>query len=103
MSTFYHWEGEDLILSIRTQPRASREKLGDVLDDRIKVYLTAAPVDGKANKALCKFLGQLFKTPPSTIEILSGKTDRNKRLRIPSPRKLPSAILPDNHSANPQT
>jgi uncharacterized protein (TIGR00251 family) len=68
--------------------------MGDIIDDRIKVYLTAAPVDGKANRALCRFLGRVFKVPPSSIEILSGQTDRNKRIRIPSPRRLPDAISP---------
>ena len=92
---FYEWRGDDLVLNVRVQPKASREKLGAGTDDgRIKIYLTAPPVDGKANGALRKFLGKLFKTPPSAIEILSGQSDRNKRLRIPAPRKLPAMISP---------
>ena len=91
---FYEWRDDDLLLSIRAQPKSSREKLGEVIDGRLKVYLTAPPADGKANKALCKFLGRLFKTPPTSIEVISGKTDRNKRLRIPSPRQLPPIISP---------
>lgn len=94
MGTFYQWDGEDLILSIRAQPKASREKFGEVIGDRIKVYLTAPPVDGKANKALCRFIGRVFKSPPSKIEIISGSNDRNKRLRIPSPQRLPENIHP---------
>ncbi len=98
MDEFFAWQGDDLILHARIQPKASREKLGDVIDGRIKIYLTAPPIDGKANKALCRYLGRLFKTPPSGIEILSGQSDRNKRLRIPSPRQLPEMI-----SAQPGT
>ena len=94
MSSFYEWRGDDLLLDVRVQPKASRERLGKVAAGRIKVYLTAPPVDGKANKALLKFMGRLFRTPPSTIEIVSGQSDRNKRLRIPSPRQLPETILP---------
>ncbi len=100
MDDFYAWHGDDLLLDVRVQPKASREKLGDVAGGRIKVYLTAPPVDGKANKALLKFIGRLFRTPPSAIEIVSGQSDRNKRLRIPSPRQLPE-IISRNYSAHP--
>ncbi len=91
---FYEWRDGDLLLDVRVQPKASRERLGEVAAGRIKVYLTAPPVDGKANKALLKFMGRLFRTPPSTIEIISGQSDRNKQLRIPSPRRLPEMISP---------
>ena len=91
---FYEWRDGDLLLDVRVQPKASGERLGEVAAGRIKVYLTAPPVDGKANKALLKFMGRLFRTPPSTIEIVSGQSDRNKRLRIPSPRRLPETISP---------
>ncbi len=92
MADFYRWDGNDLMLEVRVQPKASREKLGNVADGHLKVFLTAPPADGKANKALCKFLGKLFRTPPSSIEIVSGQTSRNKRLKIPSPRALPAGI-----------
>jgi len=88
----YHWQGDDLILEVRVQPRASRERLGAMADGRLRVFLTAPPTDGKANQALRRLLGKRFRAPPSSIEILSGETSRNKRLKIPSPRTLPPGI-----------
>lgn len=41
---------------VLVQPRASREKLGPVHDGRLKVAVTAPPVDGEANAAVIEVL-----------------------------------------------
>lgn len=48
----------------------------------IKVYLTAPPVDGKANVALVKFLAKHFDVNTSRISIFKGLTSRNKIVDI---------------------
>jgi hypothetical protein len=88
----WQWHGDDLVLMVRVQPRASRDELVGFQDAALKVRLTAAPVDGKANAALLKFLGKVFGVAPTSIVLESGETGRNKRLRIPSPRSLPASI-----------
>jgi uncharacterized protein YggU (UPF0235/DUF167 family) len=45
MSAFYRWRGEDLILFVRLQPRASRNEIIAEQDGRLKIRLTAPPVD----------------------------------------------------------
>lgn len=89
---FAHWEGNDLILHLKIQPRASRDEFAEVLGDQLKLRITAPPVDGKANAHLVKFLSKAFKVPKSEVEILSGETGRDKRLRIHAPRQLPDII-----------
>lgn len=89
---FYSWDNNDLLLNVRVQPRASRNELADADENALKIRLTTAPVDGKANNDLKKFLGKLFGVAPSRIQLLSGETHRNKRLRIPAPTKLPKLI-----------
>jgi uncharacterized protein (TIGR00251 family) len=91
---FYQWQGKDLILSVLAQPKSSQEKLGEILDDRIKIYINAPAEAGKANQALRRLLSRLFKTPASSIEILSGMNSRQKRIKIPAPRRLPTEISP---------
>ena len=44
----------------------------------IKVYLTAPPLDGRANEALIEFLAEHFKVKRSSIEILKGLKSRHK-------------------------
>jgi hypothetical protein len=49
---------------------------------QIKARVTAAPENGKANKALVKLLAKSLKLPPSTISIKRGAKDRAKTLAI---------------------
>lgn len=92
MPGFYTWDGADLILSVRVQPGASRNEISTTSGQALKVRLTAPPVDGKANTALKRFLGKTFGIAPSRIELLSGETSRDKRLRLLSPTRLPETI-----------
>ena len=44
--------------------------------------VTAPPVDSAANDAVIEFLSKALKLPKRDIEIVSGATSRNKRIRI---------------------
>ena len=48
----------------------------------IKVYLTAAPVKGKANKELIKLLAEELGVGKSGIRILKGERNKEKVLEI---------------------
>ena len=48
----------------------------------IKIYLTAPPVDGKANKALIEFLAQHFSVRKAQVSITKGLQTRNKTINI---------------------
>jgi uncharacterized protein (TIGR00251 family) len=79
-------KGDYLILKIRAAPRASRDKIAGVMgDEALKILIQAPPVEGRANDYLVNFISRQWKIPRSTIEILSGKSGRNKRLRISNP------------------
>lgn len=64
------------------QPRASRNKVVGLVNDEIKIALTAPPVDGAANKACCAFLAKLCKVPKSSVKVVAGETSRHKRLLL---------------------
>ena len=89
---WYHWEGDTLILSVSVQTRASRDEIGEPEGDYVKVRITAAPVEGKANKHLIRFLGNQFNVAPSHIRLLAGDAGRRKRLAIASPTTLVPGI-----------
>ena len=46
---WYRWDGNTLILSLRIHPGARHNRLDGLYGDRLKVRITAPPVDGKAN------------------------------------------------------
>jgi len=69
-------------LSIRIQPRASKNEIVMPVGGGLKIRLTAPPVDGAANEALVKFLADTLSIPKSRVEIVSGHTSREKIVRI---------------------
>jgi len=77
--------GDHLILKVRAVPRASKDEIRERMGDALKIRIQAPPVEGKANAYIIRFLSKHWKIPKSTIEILSGETGRNKRLRISAP------------------
>lgn len=86
---WYRWDQDDLLLRLRVQPRASRDGFAGPLGDRLKVRITAPPVDGEANAHLIRFLAKAFGVPQGQIQILSGEGSRNKDIRIQAPKKIP--------------
>ncbi len=70
-------------LPVRVIPRASRNEIVEILSDQtVKIRLKAPPVEGKANEELIKFLSEILDIPKSKIEIVGGKTGRDKLVSI---------------------
>ena len=91
MSDWHRWDGADLVLTVRVQPRASRDEL--LLDGaRLRARITAPPVDGAANAHLLRFLAAEFGVAPSRTELVRGTTGREKVVRIATPKKLPEQL-----------
>lgn len=75
-------EPQAVTLAVRVQPRAARNEAIALPDGSLKVRLTAPPVNGAANEALVRFLANALSVGRSQIEVLSGRTGRQKVLRI---------------------
>ena len=71
-----------VILSVRVQPRASKDEIAGVMEGALKVRLQDPALEDRANMALCEFLARLLKTPKSAVRILSGHRSRVKRVEI---------------------
>jgi uncharacterized protein len=80
--------GDAAVLSLRIQPRASRNEIVSMENGGFKVRLTAPPVDNAANESLIRFLSEILTLPRSQIEILSGHTSRDKTIRIQGASKV---------------
>ena len=85
-------EGNDLLLRLVLQPKASRDAFVGLLGEELKIAITAPPVDGQANKHLIKFLSKQFKVPKGAVIVEKGQLNRHKLVRIKSPKKIPDAI-----------
>jgi uncharacterized protein len=69
-------------LSVRIQPRASKNEVVSMEHGGLKIRLTAPPVDGAANEALIRFLADTLSVAKSRVEIVSGHTSREKVVSI---------------------
>jgi len=58
-----------------------KNKNTDNLPD-LKIYLTAVPVDGKANKELIKLLAKELNISKSRINIIRGEKNKEKIIEI---------------------
>lgn len=91
-NSFFHWDGDTLVLNILGKPSAAKDMIGKVKGTQLKVSVTAAPVAGKATDHMVRFLAKEFEVATSDIEVVFGRMNVNKKLRIKSPKRLPDAI-----------
>jgi len=89
---WYRWEGDDLLLRLRVQPRAGRDQFVGPYGDQYKVRITAPPVEGKANEHLLRFLAKAFWVSREQVSLISGDSCKNKGFRIQGPRKFPISL-----------
>lgn len=70
-----------IVINIRVVPNSSKtEFIKD--DERLRLKITAPPVDNKANKFIIDYFSKLFKLPKSSISIIRGELSREKTLSI---------------------
>jgi len=89
VSSHYQWQEGALLLHCQLQPRASKNELIGIHNHRLKIRITAPPVDGKANQHLMALIGKWFGTPKGKVSIVRGETGRQKTLLIKDPCRLP--------------
>ena len=82
---YYRWEKDVLSLNCSVQPKANEGQIVGPMGEHRKIRISAAPLDGKANKQLKRFLAKLFHTKQTAINMVSGLTGRHKRVRIKKP------------------
>lgn len=74
------------ILHIRVTPNAAANRvMPELLADgtqRLRVYVTTVPEDGKANKAAIALVADYLGVPKSSLEITHGHNRRDKRMQI---------------------
>ena len=70
-----------MIINVKVITRAKKTEVKQE-GDLFKVYVKAPPVEGKANKEVIEVLSEHFGVKKTSIEIIRGKTSRNKTVKI---------------------
>ena len=74
--------GGEVLIRLRIQPRASRNSIHLDSEGQIRVALTAPPVEGEANKSLCRFIADRLDLPKHAVRIKSGVKSRVKTVAV---------------------
>lgn len=67
---------------VRLTPRASREAVGGLYGDALKVSVRAPAVDGKANQALVALVAKRLGVAVSRVFLVSGAASRVKVIEV---------------------
>lgn len=69
-------------VAVRLTPRARAARIDGIVDDRLKVAVTAPPAENQANDALLRLLAKEWRLPRSTLSIAAGAKSRNEVVHI---------------------
>jgi len=82
MGLYLKKQTDGVSFKLRVQPRAKKNMIVGILDDALKMKITAPPVDGAANALCIKFLAKQLNVAKSALEITGGHTGRKKMIRL---------------------
>jgi uncharacterized protein len=88
----------DAQIMVRLQARARGEEVMGIRDGVILARVSAPPVDGRANRALCRLIARRAGVAPSKVAILRGQRSRDKLIRV---QGIDSAALRDALKGGP--
>jgi hypothetical protein len=79
---FLRAQPDGLLLSVKVQPRASKNEIGAAQGGELKICVTAPPEDAAANEALIRLLSDILDCGRNQIEIVRGHKSRHKVLKL---------------------
>ncbi len=66
--------------------------MAGVHGDRLKLRISAPPVDGAANRHLCRYLAELFDVPAASVRLVRGERGRDKTVEVAGAALLPETL-----------
>lgn len=78
LKPFFQAHSDGVQLSLKVQPRASKNEIGPAMDGELKIRVTAPPVDSAANQAVIELLAERLECARGAVRILRGLTSRHK-------------------------
>jgi uncharacterized protein len=79
---FLRIQPDGVLLSVKLQPRASSNEIGEALGTELRVKVTAPPVEAAANEALVRLLADQLDCARNRVELVRGHTSRHKVIKL---------------------
>lgn len=70
-------------LNVLIKPQAKQNQIIGIMNAKLKIAITASPINGKANKELINFFAEYFKIKKNAVTILVGANTTSKVLSLP--------------------
>jgi len=72
----------DALVRVRLQPRARGDEIVGERAGALLVRVSAPPLDGRANQALCRLLAKAAGVPAGRASVVKGASARDKVVRL---------------------
>jgi uncharacterized protein (TIGR00251 family) len=76
----HHIEG--VVIGVWAQPGARKNAILGIHNRLLKIAVTAPPEDGRANSAIAELLARRLGSSKSSVELLSGPSQRQKKFLL---------------------
>ena len=95
LSKFVSQTDQGVVLNVYIQPRASKTEYVGMHRNALKIRISAPPIEGLANEALCGYLAKELRIPKGAVMIFSGHQARQKRVLLKgvSPEQIRVTLL----------
>jgi uncharacterized protein (TIGR00251 family) len=90
--SFFYWDGDVLVFNVLGKPSASKDEIGKVKGRQLKISVTETPTRGRATDHMVKFLAKVFDVSIADIEVVFGRMNVNKQIRVRRPKRLPEVF-----------
>ena len=82
LPSFLKTREDGVLLSVKVQPRASKNEIGGPLGEELRIKVMAPPVDAAANEALVRLLAEKLDCPRGSVQLVRGHASRHKQVLI---------------------
>lgn len=90
---WYKYNQDELTINVYLQPGAKNTELLGLYNNALKIRLNAPPIEGRANKALIKFIAELFQVPLRQVSLIRGEQSKHKVLTIKGSAQDPERLI----------
>lgn len=86
MSAFWRPAQDGVSVAVKVQPKSRRPgvqgRAPSAAGERLRIGVTEAPEDGRANRAACATLAAAVGVPASAVAVVAGLSSREKTLLV---------------------
>ncbi len=84
--SFWREGADGVTVMVKVQPRSRRPGIQGIAESaagpRLKIAVTEAAEDGKANRAVCALMAKTLRLPQASVRVVTGLSHREKLLAL---------------------